>query len=131
MRKTILIMLLTVVSNSVKAEWDAVGIAENNSTTGYADPATIRKNGDLVKMWGLDDYKTAQVSSDGKAYLSSMVQEQYDCKEEQRRILAISYHSGNMGRGDVVFSGSDLGKWEPVAPRSKGEVFWKFACGKQ
>jgi hypothetical protein len=48
MRKLILILLLAVLSSSAMAEWIKVG-ANDNSTI-YADPATIRKEGNMVKM---------------------------------------------------------------------------------
>lgn len=54
MRKTILMLLLAVVSSSAEAGWIAVGDGENMTT--YADPTTIRKTGDRVKMWALLDF---------------------------------------------------------------------------
>jgi len=51
MPKAILIILLTVVSSSAMAEW--VKVSEDKLVTAYADPTTIRKLGDKVKMWAL------------------------------------------------------------------------------
>ena len=55
MHKAILMMLLAVVSSSAMAEWTVVN--ENKEFIQYADLATIRKLGNKVKMWGLNDYK--------------------------------------------------------------------------
>jgi len=37
-------------------------LASNNDVgiTTYADPTTIRKSGNKVKIWSLDDFKTVQ-----------------------------------------------------------------------
>ena len=129
MRKAILMMLLAVVSSSAAAAWVEVG--GNAIATAYADPATIRKNGNRAKMWDLFDLKTARASREGRSYLSTKQQAEYDCKEEQWRMLYFSWHSGNMGRGEIVLSGSGPSQWEPVAPLSGNAILWKFACGKR
>ena len=68
MRKAILVMLLAGACSSAAAEvWVVVG--KNEKFTAYADPATMRKEGSMVKMWNLFDYKTAQAGVAGKRYL--------------------------------------------------------------
>lgn len=138
MPKAIFIMLLALVSKSAVASW--VEIGHSDAYTAYADPATIRKSGDRVKMWSLYDYKKALVSHGGdkKPYLSQKTQYEYDCKQGQKRMLAYSLHSGNMGTGDVVVRNSepykeigDSEKWWPVVPESMAQSVWKYACGKK
>jgi hypothetical protein len=80
MRKTIFLMLLAVVSSSAAAEW--VEVSKSETVTVYADPATIRKAGDMVKMWTLSDYKTPD-----DVHRSRVYQHEYDCKEWQIRLL--------------------------------------------
>ena len=65
------------------------------------------------------------------SYLSSKTQWEFDCKEEKLRILALTWFSGQMGSGKVVFSGSETGKGEPIQPGSIAESLWKIACGKK
>ena len=128
MPKAILMMLLAVASSSAMAEW--VKLGENETAATYADPATISKTGNLVKMWRLIDlHKAVSIASD-KPFMSSKGQEEYDCEEERTRILALSFHSENMGGGEVVHSEASPAKWEPVRARSIGETLWKFGCGK-
>lgn len=81
MRKTLLLILLAVVSSSVSAEWVEVGGSDTENFTSYADPATIRKSDNMVMMWSLLDYDTAHVH-EGKTYLSIKAQFEYDCKDE-------------------------------------------------
>ncbi len=126
MKKLLLALVLAVVSSSAMAEW--VKVSEDKLVTAYADPTTIRKLGDKVKMWALWDYSTAQ-EGDSKPYMSVRIQNEYNCKEETiRQIFATSF-SGNMAEGNTINrqGGRD---WKPVAPRTFGEALWKFACGK-
>jgi hypothetical protein len=137
MRKLILMMLLAVVSSCAMAEW--VEVTSTDEKTFYANPATIRKKGNMVKMWELVDVKPSgftksmQVFSESKEEfcMSTREQEEFDCKKEQTRTLYISTHSGNMGEGELISRSSNPGKWEPIVPNSIDESLWKFACGKR
>lgn len=128
-RKAVIVAMLAVVSGSAVAEW--VEITRTDSETIYINPATVRKTGDVVKLWVLVDFRKAKSFDESKAYLSEQMQTEYDCKEERRRTLYFIQHSKNLGAGEVVYSGTSLNKdWNPVAPGSLGETAWKFACGK-
>jgi hypothetical protein len=130
MRNAILTMLLAVVSSSAVAGWVVVGV--HDTSTLYADPATIRGAGNRVKMWALLDFKTTQQDSTNprNGYLSEIAQFEYNCKEQRARKLYYSWHSRHMGRGKVVSSDSDPSRWKPVLPGSGNEMFWEFACGR-
>ena len=129
MKRLLMGLMLAMTAGAASAEWTAAG--DSDEFIQYVDRATIRRNGNLVKMWDLKDYKTVQKSAAGKSYLSDKGQEEYDCKEEKRRILAFAWFEGQMGNGKVVYSDSDPGKWTPIGPGSIGETLWKIACGKQ
>jgi hypothetical protein len=130
MNKWILATLLAVVSGSAAAEWVEAGVSSGGTVTAYADPATIRKEGKLVTMSVLFDYKTVQ-AGDGKPYLSATVQSEYDCEEALWRTPNASMHSGNMGKGEIVNSASYTGKGMEVPSNTPLETLWKIACGKQ
>lgn len=130
LRKAVLMILLAVVSSSAMAEWGLIsGDADGNV---FTDSATIRRVDNKVKMWRLVDYKIAQDFGFGDIqYMSIMIQDEYDCKEEQLRKLYSAAYSENMGRGKVVVSSDKLGEWAPTPPGSMGEELLKFACGKR
>jgi hypothetical protein len=96
----------------------------------YVDPDTIRRTGDLVKMWSLLDYKTVQTRSGG-SYLSSKEQSEYDCTEERERLKVFAAFSGNMASGTVVSLNPTKAQWVPPAPDSSGQAMRKFACSKE
>jgi hypothetical protein len=128
MRKAILMMLLGLVSSSAAAEW--VELGGNETATTYADPATIRKAGNMVRMWHLLDYTKARGIEAHKPHLSVKMQNEYDCRQERSRTLAISLHSGNMGEGEILGTISAPGNWRPVPPDTLVETLREFACGR-
>ena len=77
----LLITLLVLSSGSVHAEW--VAIEKNNELAGimtvYVDPDTIRRKGNLVKMWQLIDFKTMQGGRSPSRFSSTKIQKEFDC----------------------------------------------------
>ncbi len=129
MKRLLITLLLAVLSTSAMAEWTP--IAQTESATNYAELSTIRKAGNKVKMWIMEDFKTMQVIGEYK-YLSAKSQFEYDCQNETLVVGAILMFLGNMGSGQVVTSVSKrLVDPMPVSPGSVGEIAWKIACGKR
>ena len=129
MKRLLIALMLLVTAGAASAEWTAAGF--NDEFIQYVDKATIRRDGNFVKMWDLADFKTVHKSAAGHSFLSQKIQSEYDCKEEKSRILALSRFSGQMGNGKAVYLDSETGKWYPVSPGSMEEILWKIACGKQ
>ena len=69
--------------------------------------------------------------SGGTSDLSASSQLEFDCAEEKVRSLALNTFSGQMGSGEVNFTGNHTLQWTAVAPQSIGEELWKIACGKK
>jgi len=123
-----LITLLMLNTGPASAEWVAIGSSESlGGYTVYVDPDTIRRTGDLVKVWALTDYTSRQTVAD-RSFLSSKAHHQFDCTEERQRELAVTWFSSNMGKGNGVWNTSDQTTWRPVAPGSVGQGVWNFAC---
>ena len=126
-----LVLALLVLSNgSVYAEWVLVSGGATTGLTVYVDPDTIRREGNLVKMSSLIDYKTRQII-EGGSLLSIQRQNEYDCTEERTRMLASTWFSGNMKSGQVIHSDSDEDEWKPIASGSTAQGLLKVACGKE
>ena len=123
-------LLLVMMAGGAAAAWERVGTADDGTVI-YADAATLQPAGDLVKMWGLLDYKAAEKDAAGKAYLSVKLLQEFDCKGERGRTRYFSFHSGQMGAGQVVYSEMRTDSELLPARRARtGETLWKFACKK-
>lgn len=129
MRNAILIILLAVVSSGAAAAW--VAVDRNEIYTAYVDPATIRRNGNMVKMWDLFDFKRPRSGDGVKPHMSQRGQSEYDCQEERFRVLTFSMHSGNMAGGELLSDESRPSPWDSVPPSTPIATLWKFACGKR
>jgi len=135
MKKLLLTLMLAVVSSSAMAEWVEIGEIEDVDITVYADPTTIRKTGNKVKIWVLIDRKTTWVPDGHKTaieelgVLSSKGKRVYDCEKKQWRILFLALYSENMGGGETVLTINSRDEWKSVPPPdSAGRAVFKFAC---
>jgi len=114
------------------AEWIKATTDTDKEFVVFYDPTTIRKkSGNKVKMWIMYDYQKLQGKA-GVRSMSTKVQQEYDCKEEQIRMIYFSTHTKNMGRGEIVLSRSTekLVGWAPVAPGSINKRVLTIACKK-
>ena len=128
-RKFAIGMLLATVSASALAEvW--IEISRSDDYLAYADPSSVRRNGDLVKMWSMFDYKNPQPGIPGKTYLSTRRHFEYDCKRGRARALAVSSHAAREGKGDALAAASVKYDWRAVVPESADDYLLKFACKK-
>ena len=110
------------------AEWVKVtGSAEETmSITVYADPDTILRTGNRVKMWSLTDYKKTEEESGAT---SAKQKDEHDCKEKKSRILFIAFYSGHMGRDEAVLIDSEPDdSWQQLLVGSADEAILDFAC---
>ncbi len=128
MKRLLLGLMLLVTATAASAEWTSVD--ETDKFYRYVDSATIRRNGNFVKMWNLDDFKAIQ-KMEGLSYLSDRTLSEYDCNGVRRRFIAYAWFDGRMANGNVVISNNDTADWNDVAPGTTGETLWKIACGKK
>jgi hypothetical protein len=114
------------------AKWEQVG---SHTAYGgmdiYSDSVTMRRSGDLVKLWEMFNFKTPQVIG-GQRVLSVQSHYEYDCKGARRRMLSTVGFSGSMGKTVVVdTAGSAPEPWESVAPGTYQGELRKIACAKK
>jgi hypothetical protein len=112
------------------AEWVPARGYQEPSATVYAARSTIHRSGNLVKMWGMYDFKTAR-SFEGKQYLSLKNQMEHDCAGARGRLLSSTAYSDHMGKGRVVISDTSFSPaWQTVRPGSgsPAEALAKIAC---
>ena len=122
--KTLLLALL-LVTGSAWAEW--VQVAERWDIVLYIDPETIRKDGDLRRVWQIQNLK----QRDKNGEMSSRVRVEYDCKQERYKMLSLSTHSGPMAGGTSLYqSSSEDIKWRDIPPGNLFEIVLKIVCAQ-
>jgi hypothetical protein len=122
------------VSSNAAAKWVEVSSSPEKGVALYADPATIRKSGNMATMWELMDSKTAgEGPGPGNKFIHSLVsQAEYDCKDERIRFLDFIGFSENMGKGELIESEiKPISNWMLILPEDiTYKKMWKLACGK-
>ncbi len=125
--KKLLLTLLTalMLTGAAWAEWEK--IAENDFAEYYIDRATIRKDGNLRRMW--DMFNLREQDKNGTSSIRARAE--YDCKQERQRTLSISAHSEPMSKGIPLKDGMhDALLWIDIPPNSVAEKMLKIVCAK-
>ena len=129
-----LITLLVLSSVPAYAEWVAVekDYLLPGIQTLYVDPDSIGREGNLVTLWQLIDFKWMQGSARGPTrFLSTKTHKQFDCGGKRLRLLAFTEYSRNMGTGIAADGHVDRGNWLSVEPESMNQALWEVVCGKE
>lgn len=89
-----------------------------NNSGYYIDLYTIRKNGDKLKLWIMDEK-----DENG----SNKFQVEFDCKGETMRLIHMENYSSS---GGILASSnvSDVEKFQPIVPNSIGQYIFKSIC---
>ncbi len=120
--------LLLLASGAAAAEWTALGRADEIYAA-FADKASIRRNGSVVTMYGLYDFRRQDFTPEGRGLYSTTVLREYDCDGRRVRLLSSIDFSGHMGEGSAVSTSKRLGRWEPIVSGGVDEAYWDVACG--
>lgn len=122
--KKLFLVCLMMLAGSAWAEWVVFG--ESDTATSYFDPATIRKDGNMRRVWQLQDLRERGRGGE----MSRRMRYEYDCKQERMRILGISGHSRSMAGGEILLTAGEDNNWEAIAPGTVAETMLEIACAK-
>ena len=129
-----LVALLFLSSVPAYAEWVAVerDYIVPGLQTVYVDSDSIRREGRLVTMRQLIDFKWMQGSARGPTrFLSTETHKQFNCAEKRLRLLAFTEFSHRLATGIRADGYVDTGRWIPVEPDSINQALWEVACVKE
>ena len=127
----LLIIILTSMSRLASAEWVALESRYQlpGLQTFYADPDTIRREGQFVTLWQLTDFLWAQ-GGPGFSFRSSKTQKQFDCGAPRVRFLTFAEFSGAMGMGARMYGLVDPNNWLSIDKGTNlNQALWDLACG--
>ena len=132
MKKLLFLTLLCFCVNAYAFNWVETGTTGYGSRTMYADTSSIKKVGDLIYVWQLQDYLEPKTMPDGRTISSMVSKHKVGCDEVKAMAIVYESYSSNMGRGILVdsFSAKEIGEetWAYYKPGTMGEAFVKFVC---
>ena len=115
--------------DGANGEW--VGLGRNENFRAYLDQRSVQRNGDLVRVYQLTDFATAQWADERTVVGSIRALVEYDCARARTRTLALEAYSEQMGEGRLVANEQKPdAKWEAIAPGGTGENVRRLVCGK-
>jgi len=103
--KKLFLVCLMMLAGSAWAEWVTIG--DYGEVTFYFDPATIRKDRNMRRVWEIQD-----------------------CKQERFRYLEISSHSEPMAFGRVLELDGEDENWGEIAPNTAVDRMLQIVCSK-
>jgi hypothetical protein len=133
----LLIFLLLMSPVSASAEWMAVerDYLSPGRQTVYVDSDTIRREGSLVTVSQLIDFKWMQgnqglgpLGFGPHRYFSTQTLKQFDCATQRVRLLAFTEFSEHMGAGTPARGYVDSENWLSVERESINQAVWEVAC---
>ena len=122
--KKLFLVCLMMLAGSAWAEW--VVYFESDLATHYFDPATIRKDGHIRRVWALQELRKR--NKDGE--MSRRMRYEHNCKQERYRILFYTFHSESMAGGEILATGGEDNNWLEIPPATAGETIFNIVCAK-
>ena len=117
-----LALSLLLAAAPVRAEWVRVG--ETEAAVHYIDAAMIRRDGNLRRVWTVQDMK----ETDPAGVRSIRALEEYDCLTGRFRYLSLTAHSAPMAGGEVVAAHVLDDNWTASLPGAKPSAIENIVC---
>lgn len=129
LRACVLVLSACLLAGSAQAEWLALGRSENFRA--YMDQKSLQRNGDLVQVFQLMDFVTAQWADERTVVGSIKTLVEYDCGQPRSRTIALEAYSEQMGDGRMVATERlPNAEWESIGPGSTSEKIRQMVCAK-
>jgi hypothetical protein len=130
--KHLLVIILLMPSPSLAfAEWLKVEreYFSPGLQTLYFDPSGVERDGNLVTIRQLIDYKWMQGNYVGTPrFLSTTARKQFDCSGRRVRPLSFTDYYGHMATGTATSGHIENDQWLPIEPQTVNHALWEIAC---
>jgi hypothetical protein len=131
--KKIIYFIFIFTSSYAWAGWEIFNMneSEGSNLVFLYDSSTIKKNGEVVKVWTMFNSDRPKTTTTGKKYSSAISLKIYNCKEVKTEILHLVFYSGLDGTGNSVQSHdwdeSEI-KMKHFVPNSIDDSLYKIVC---
>ena len=120
-----LLTLIMFIATPAWAGWTVV-TKDTDNTSFFVDLDTLRIDGSLRKVW-----QKIELSAPNKSgWASARMRNEYDCKNETRRILSFASFSQKNLRGERLFEHTTPTSASDIAPQSIDWGVLKLVCSK-
>ena len=99
-------------------------LVESQTMTFYVNRNAIEKDGDVRRIWEMQDLKAA----DPEGVMSRRYLNEYHCKEKMHRIGRMTSFAGPKLSGKPLFEVSEWGYWRKIPPDGVFVVSYVMLC---
>jgi hypothetical protein len=117
-----LCFLFALVAAPAWAEWVKVG--ETDIAVYYIDSTTVRRDRHLRWVWEVQDFKQRRENG----LMSRRVLDEFDCREEEVRILSMFNHAEPMATGPASLLSNDPFISTAIQRSTPAEVIYNIVC---
>ena len=123
------IIVLTLLLLASGAAWSAGWIETGKSglRTVYASLEGRGKQGSVVTMWTLIDYRAGHDDA-RRSFLSEKTRVDFDCSEAMLRTSFYSNYIEPMARSEPLYISLAPSEWETTLTDDMNEALWQLAC---
>lgn len=124
--KQLLFVLLTITCSVSSAKWTVADLDHEKGEYDFVDKDTIRRDGNLAKMWVMTRWVEPQKDVWGRFDEATMLV-LYDCYNEKSQLLSLTYRL----KSEPVFTADVSPKWSFLQPGTVGYRRLSIACGRE
>lgn len=98
----------------------------------YIDPDTLHREGHVVTISALIEWKAMQGGRTPTRFYSTKLTKQFDCAGKRVRTITATDYYDHMGTGEVI-GGDHAGEaqWMVMEPGTINQGLWETACRKE
>ena len=124
--RRMLLLALALAAATSGSAWamNWTRLVETQTMTFYVNRNAIEKDGDIRRIWEMQDLKAA----DPEGVMSRRYLNEYDCKEKMHRIGQMTSFAGPKLTGKPLFEVADWGYWRKVPPDGVFVVSYVMLC---
>lgn len=133
MYQFLLTTVLVLSSTLVFADWMVVerDYFSPGLHTVYMDPTSLHRDGNLVTISHMIDYKWMQGNYVGTPrFLSTTARKQFDCANRRVRSLSFTEYYGHMATGVATSAYVANDQWQLVESQTLNHALWEISCGQ-
>jgi hypothetical protein len=123
MKRAILFLVVVLSLSAASARWLHIATAEDFDH--FVDLGSVRAVGDFRHLWAVDNLKKPGLVGEQ----SRLDFEEYDCQKLSYRYLSLSFYSGPMATGQLLWRSKQADQWRRIPPNTVASFKLDALCG--
>ena len=123
-----LVFVLSLPATAAESHWTLLQTGEEKTVSISIDYASLKRQGDVRRIWAMLNFANAQTLNNGNKYLSSLMHVEINCDKELHRVGYTHVAELANGQGKIHMMSEGSIKWSPVVPESMSSNVFAAVC---